>query len=300
MEPALKLATGRSIRQVAVTWLGDDHMSTPPAPVSLLFSRVYIDKGKAISDSVRFRARLSSLLPTIYFSKPVTAALILRETGATVPTGGTTNQQSYYFGTFLKKAELRDLLDAITLIFLSIDGNDKINAQQRFRSEVERMMREENLSYRMDEAGGVHYYVDEEFERSRNATIVGLSGDQFQAAREALDDAHRALLSHDTLSGVRRSFDAVENVFKIRFGTPRLGASEIKSKLNPTLPDNYSGRATDAANRLAAAFAEWTNAAHQFRHAPGVADPSPPPMDMAILMMSEAASYLRWLISLKG
>jgi hypothetical protein len=221
---------------------------------------------------------------------------MLRELGVTIPQSGS----SYFFETFIRKSEVRDLLDGITIIFREIQATDKARVQAGFRAEVERMMREENLSYRVDEAGGVHFYVDEEFERSRNATIIGLSGDRYHAARDAFDDAHRALLANDTLGAVRRSFDAVENVFKIRFGVPRLGASEIKSKFNPTLPDHYSGRATDAANRLSAAFAEWTNAAHQFRHAPGIADPSPPPMEITIIMMSEAASYLRWLVTLES
>jgi hypothetical protein len=99
-------------------------------------------------------------------------------------------------------------------------------------------------------------------------------------------------------SAVRRSFEAVENVLKNQYNVPRLGASEIKAKLAPEVATRYSGRVVDAGNRLLASFAEWTNAAHQFRHAPGEADPSPPPADIAILMVSQAASHLRWLVSI--
>lgn len=208
------------------------------------------------------------------------------------------SRPTYYFEAFIKQAELRDLLDAITLIFRSLQSTDLTTVRAKFRNDIDRIMREENLSYRLDNAGGVHFYVDEEFERSRYAAISGLDSEKYSAAREAFEDAHRALLSTDMLSAVRRSFDAVENVFKIRYGVPRLGASEIKAKLAPEVALRYNGRVVDAGNRLLAAFAEWTNAAHQFRHAPGVADPSPPPDDIAILMVSQAASHLRWLVGL--
>lgn len=272
-------------------------MSNDPSQRGALFSRVYLERGKPQADSKRFRARVGSEIASLPFPHANTAGLILRELGVKVEKVGHT-RIIYKFESFINTAALRDVLDTITLIYRSIQSANPERDRENFRNFVERVMREENLGYCLDDSGGVRFYVDEEFERSRSSIINGLSGTQFAAAREAFQDAHEALLSSDTLTAVRRSFDAVENVFKLQFQVSRLGASEIKSKLGPQLTAVYTGRVADAAGRLAASFAEWTNAAHQFRHAPGGPDPSPPPAEMAILMVSEAASLLRWLVSI--
>jgi hypothetical protein len=275
-------------------------MADGSTTVGQLFSRIYIEKGEPRADSARFRSRLAAKIESFSYSESGTARLILEETGAVVPRGGVINRPTYYFGAFIKNAELRDLLDVITLIHRSLQSNSLSVVQKRYREDIERTMREENVSYRLDSFGGVHFYVDEEFERSRFAAISGMSSEKHRAAREAFDDAHRALLSTDLLSAVRRSFDAVENVFKLQYNVPRLGVSEIKTKLTPVIAAHYTGRVADAGNRLLASFGEWTNAAHQFRHAPGEADPSPPPTEIAILMVSQAATHLRWLLSLEA
>jgi len=273
-------------------------MADGSSAVGQLFSRIYIEKSQPRVDSVRFRARLAAKIKSFSFSESATARLILEETGAVVAKGGLVNRPVYFYETFVKTAELRDLLDTITLIYRSLQSSALSAMQQKYREDVERIMREENLSYRLDAFGGVHYYVDEEFERSRFAALSGMSSERYLAAKEAFEDAHRALLSTDLLSAVRRAFDAVENVFKLHYNVSRLGASEIKTKLTPIVAAKYSGRVENAGIRLLASFAEWTNAAHQFRHAPGEADPSPPPTEIAILMVSQAAAHLRWLLIL--
>ena len=265
---------------------------------SQLFSRLYLEKGKPQPDSERFRIRVAAQLKKTSFNTAQVARLVAEELGVNFPQSASSSRKEYYVDTFVRKSEVRDLLDFITLVSQNLQSDNQSAARQVFTDFIERAMREEGLGYRIDQAGGVHFYIDEEFERSRVSILLGLSGAEYLAAREAFQDAHKALLASDTLSAVRRSFDAVENVFKVRFGVPRLGASEIKSKLAPRLSAEYSGRVADAASRLSASFAEWTNAAHQFRHAPGEADPSPPPLDIAVVMVASAATNLRWLLGL--
>lgn len=93
---------------------------------------------------------------------------------------------------------------------------------------------------------------------------------------------------------MRRAFDAVENLFKIRFGVSRLGAAEIKSKLQSAATSDGK-RAANTAARVNAAFAEWANACHQYRHAPGEPDPSPPPRWLATTIVDGASTYIRYL-----
>jgi len=273
-------------------------MSDTEVPKGQLFSRVYLEKGKPASDGERFRTRIASLASITSFNRADMAKIIALELGVEVPFGGSHPRTTYYFDRFIAHAEVRDVLDVISLIHKNIQSNTRADAQSAYRNYVSKIFREENLGYRLDEDCGVHFYIDEEFERSRVSVVGCLSTDAYNAARDAFEDAHRALLNSDTLTAVRRSFDAVENVFKLHFGVARLGTSEIKTKLTPILQATYAGRVNDAANRLSASFAEWTNAAHQFRHAPGVSDPSPPPMDIAVMMVSASASYLRWLVEL--
>lgn len=265
-------------------------------PTGQLFSRLYLERGKPQMDSPRFRARFVAKIDSLSFNKFGARNNIRLELGLTVGTYG--SRPTYFkFESFINSIAIADLLSCITIIYqaISLDAN----AQRKdYIAFVSRAMREENMSYRLDEAAGVHYFVDEEFERSRSATLAGLMGAQFEGAREALEQSHKAMLSQDTLTAVRRAFDAVENVFKLRFDVSRLGASEIKSKMNPLMPHAYSGRGVDAANRLIASFSEWTNAAHQYRHAPGEADPSPPSTELAVLLISQANANLRWLLDL--
>lgn len=262
-----------------------------------LFSRTYLDRGAPTQDSPRFRSRFAAYIERLGFNESETAREIASELGVRVPRSSDARREVYRFEFFINNAQLRDVLDVITIIYNNIRDSSVNDNRKLYIEFINRAMKEENLSYRLDDAAGVHYFVDEEFERSRMATVSILVGDRYSAARDAFEDAHRAMLSQDTLGAVRRSFDAVENVFKQRFSVARLGATEVKSKLTPFMEARYNGRVLHATGRLAVSLSEWTNAAHQFRHAPGDADPSPPPLEMAILMMSQAAGFLRWLAS---
>ena len=171
-----------------------------------------------------------------------------------------------------------------------------------FIVEVERIFRQENLSYKIDNDGVVHYFQDQEFDESNSSVIAGLAKASHAAARGAFEEAAAALrgATPDTLTAVRRAFDAVENIFKMMFSEPRLGTSEINKRLKPLLSTKYEGRTVDAAKLMASAMSEWVNACHNYRHAPGEPDPSPPPIEVAVALVSTAASHIRWLLTLEG
>jgi len=78
----------------------------------------------------------------------------------------------------LEKAQLRDVLDSITLRFKTLKvplydgtGENTKKAEADFLAEARRIFAEERVRYRIDDKGGVHFTVDAEFERSRIATL---------------------------------------------------------------------------------------------------------------------------------
>lgn len=271
-------------------------MSSGSFGTGQLFSRLYLEKGPPTQDGERFRARLGAHINRTPFDRRNAARTVLLELGSQVPI--TSQYTLGDFQRYVARCSARDMLDVITIIYQHIQSSNQPRSEAMYRDFVSRAFVEENMSYRLDNKCGVHFFRDEEFERSRVSTIGGLEGENRRAAREAFEDAHRALLNNDTLTAVRRSFDGVESVFKQRFSVSRLGATEIKSQLTPVLQASSSGRVLNAANRIVATMSEWTNSVHQFRHAPGEADPSPPPLEMAILLVSEASAFCRWLIDL--
>lgn len=262
------------------------------------FSQVYLTKGEPQKDSQRARTRLASAVHrhASHLLDRVKADIV-KELGINGPVYP---DREHAWRDWLSKVELRDVLDVPTIVVGVIDRFGRGHSPNEFIAEVNRIFGEENLGYRLDWKGGVRYFQDEEFERSRAAAITGLAAPKYQAAAEAFEDAHAALAgaAPDTLTAVRRAFDAAENVFKMAFVEARLGAGELTKKLTPLLAQKYPGRSANAAKLNAKAFAEWVNACHSYRHAPGEPDPSPPPMDLAVSLVSGAANYLRWLIVL--
>ena len=97
---------------------------------------------------------------------------------------------------------------------------------------------------------------------------------------------------------MRAVFDANENLFKLMFPqAPRLTASEVKSRLRPVLERRYGSDATArrAALKVADALSEWVDGVHNYRHAEGAEEPTPPPFSLALVLMSNGAAFLRWL-----
>ncbi len=72
---------------------------------------------------------------------------------------------------------------------------------------------------------------------------------------------------------IRHTFDALENLAKLMLPDKisRLGATEIEKLLTPFVVSNLSGAKKNADDQRLASFNSWSNAAHQYRHAPGIA-----------------------------
>jgi hypothetical protein len=81
---------------------------------------------------------------------------------------------------------------------------------REWRLAVQRVFKEENVTYRIDSEGGVHFYVDEEFAVSNAATIAALQPDRYANARHAFESRQASLrkVPPDGKGAVRGWIDA--------------------------------------------------------------------------------------------
>jgi len=262
------------------------------APKGHRFSHVYLERGSPGPDSERFRRRLLSIFWEVHTVNVPLNKAVERELGIAIP----------YWENFFKGAELRDILDSITILFSTLRRHSYGQNANKWRDEARRIVREENVAYRIDDEAGVHLGVDEEFEHNRASTLRRLGAPRYEAALACFESAHAALDSDhpDGRAAVRHLFDALETVFRLMLGrkVSRLGASEIERHFKPILQEGLTGAARDAAGLMGNSLSDWINAAHQYRHAQGVETTEPMPLDLAILMVSTGAGFLRWLVDL--
>jgi hypothetical protein len=271
-------------------------------PIGQRFSHVYMQQPELLSDSSRLRRRLAALY--------VAQEDLIRLRDAIVAELGLEQNVYLQFGPhwqpFLDKIELRDLLDSVTIRYQTIvDHYGKPDQPRRnaFVQSVQRIFREEHARYSVDDWGGVHFALDQEFERARVSAIAGLATARYNGVRKLFEEAYAALdgTPPDGKAGVRSSFFAVESLFRLMFPTvPRLGAAEVQKDLKPLIDRIFDGQkpAIHVAQKQVAAFIDWVDGAHFYRHEPGSEEPAQPPLDLAIVMISQAATYLRWLAEL--
>jgi hypothetical protein len=279
-------------------------------PTGEMFSRVYISHQEPLNDSPRFRERLlanyQQLIAVVGRREPFTfkfAQIVEREIGVSFPSG----YRSYDTGTFFRDAEIKDVLSAITLIYelLSTANRHFETYASRFQSlanpwknRVARIMQEEGVKYRLDDACGVHPLYDDEFERNRASAIKALSGTNTQSVLDAFQTATDAL-DTDCKAAIRSAYEAVETLAKLlspkSFNTinDKVITKYIRPIVDVQLADDDVARS--AANKFLTGLADWISAAHPYRHGQDQEEPAQPPLDFTVAMIGTAASYLRWL-----
>ncbi len=273
-------------------------MTGNDAPVGRRFSHVYLERGAPQSDSRRMRRRLSAYL--YQHSRSIDLDLLEQwielETGAEVGT----------ISGFYAEANTSDVLDSITLCRQFLGGQRTSIEAAQWLGFVQRVFDEVNLGYRIDEEGGVHYSVDEEYERNRSATVAGLGDARYAAAAAEFEDAYTKM-NHDppdTVGAVRSIFASIETLSKLIVGDAkitRLGPTEVEKYLKPMAAAAYQNDpvAGDVANQTLNGFKAWTIAAQPYRHGQETEDPAPPPVELAVVILGAGAAFLRWLIELE-
>jgi hypothetical protein len=276
-------------------------MATNEPPIGKPFSRVYLEPGKPTHDSDRFRSRLAAFFDQFVklSSDRALARLIHRELGVAVQSD---HEGGFLWAHFFETAQIADLLSSLTFTWMALTGDRQIEAAEKWLRFVRRVLLEENVSYRVDEACGVHFLVDEEFERSRVATLAILGRPGYAAVLKEFDDAYRSLDRDppDGKTAIKATFEAVEILFKLVCHdkqVERLSSNEIAKHLGSKVTSLYAGNApaSSAANQMLASFGNWVNAAHNYRHGQKTEEVVQPPAELAIAMLSSGASFLRWL-----
>lgn len=278
-------------------------MPGPEAPKGQRFSHVYVERGRAVSDSKRMRSRLASM---IRGNKELgdLSKLAELELGIQAPW---TSAQSWQY--FLERWALQDVLDLITLAYrqLLIEKKAsryvKADYERQWVAEVNRVLMEENVHYEVDDRGGVHFCYDEEFSRNSAATISALTSIRYANVLNSYNDAMTRLAAAppQAKEAIRSLFGAVEGLFKlVSPNADRLGTKEAE-ELQTKFQKLYAADATAqrVASKVLAGFKDWIDAAHFYRHEQGAADEvAQPPLGLAVHLISTGASHIRWLAEL--
>ncbi|PZF77472.1 hypothetical protein DK847_09145 [Aestuariivirga litoralis] len=268
-------------------------MSDQPLP-GRLFSRNYLIPDKKASDSKRARTRFGALLSESPLGDKF-ANLVTRELGVRYPYGYGWNHTKFF-----DECELRDFLDAITL-FIQLT---KAEGRSSILPQATRILAEEHLRYALDSEGGVHYLVDEVFERSVITTLQGLGETRFGAA---LHDLQAALseFSGPTPSGkalIHKMFQAVESTFLVIANDPsinRISDSNLDKYLKPLLLARYKDypERADKTDRILKLFGAWIHTAHPFRHGAPLDQVHEAPIDYAVSIADQGMAFIRLMVS---
>ena len=267
------------------------------------FSLNYISHAELLPDSKRMRRRLA-----VVFCNHVDGSelleLIHSELGIELPVYSPSRPSSWTEA--IEKADLRDVLDTITLVAQMVRGDDEYPACMRYEEYRDliavfgRILKEEHVQYRIDDLGGIHFSIDLAYEQNRISVIQGLSDQRYGSVRQSIDDASTSLddIPPDGKGAIRHIFSANECLFRLIFpNAKRLGTKELQAHLKPLIDSRYSGQSPTlaVAHKQLAQYVEWVAGAHFYRHEQGAEEPTQPPLEMAVHFVSTGTSWLRWL-----
>lgn len=279
-------------------------MAKQDLPVGQLFTHVYLQGVPLLQDSENFRRRLGVYLDQNHSQQKSQLVSYLRqETGLQVSRRGL----AYHLEDFLVEVELKYLLDLITLTWRCFQQENMKSYVQRgsafrWHQFVSRCFREEKLGYQLDVECGVHYFVDEEFERNRVATLSLLGTERYSGVRHSFEAAYTYLDSSppDTKASVRSLFESVEILTKLMVNTSNLNQYAVKNMLKEKALTLYTMDevAAKVVSGMFDSLATWVHSIHDYRHGQGQEEPVAPPIQLAVYIISSGAAFLRWLVEI--
>jgi hypothetical protein len=221
------------------------------------FSALYQRPAHRAADSQRARHRVGTLFRETVFSNRTVqlAAFISRELGVPVPDGG---KRSSDWHQFVSECKTRDFLDAITLVYRYLYWHVDDRTANWWRDAVRKIFADECLTYQIDEVGGVHPAVDQEFQTNNASVLAGLRSDRHRHVHDLFKSAsnHLGADPPNYKQAWRVTFAALEALFELMFPYVRLTEDEIDRRLRPIIERAYNGNAAeqDAALRMMGGF----------------------------------------------
>jgi hypothetical protein len=282
------------------------------------FSTLYVKHEKPVEDNPRARKRLQKYYQDIASKigdvhQRAIESRIEQICGIDIPMIFSNPPQIIYMGRNYKalfcEVDIITFMNMLTVIYNEMPNHfiyhDRVGCKDAWLQICRMVFVEENLGYEIDDYGVVHFKVDEEFVRNKVSAIASLAWKELGAVRLEADQAFASVhrVPPDTKAACRHMVEAVEILFKIIApDVSRLGSSELRSSLLPLLKRMYAGNrpAADAATNVVAEIGAWVNWLHIYRHGQRVEEPSPPPLEIAVLGVSAGATYLRFLADVRA
>jgi hypothetical protein len=263
-----------------------------------LFSRTFCQPSELLRDSERMRRRLGAFSDSKLMDQAFAISRIVeQETGSRVPWIGS----RVHLDAFFHRAELRDVLDTITIIDALL-RNTVLGSQ--WHSFVARVFQEEHTAYTLEKDGSVSFAVDAAYAGARASTIAGLSEDKWTTSRTELERAFADLdeVPANTNSAIRTIGASVESAAKVvvHDAASSIGPTEIEKHIWPRAQVAYAGNpaARDASHQFLRSYSDWVVCTHQYRHGQSHEAAAHAPLELAIAVVSQGCSILRWLSSL--
>lgn len=262
------------------------------------YSLLYISSPNPLPDSERARFRLARLFQSIIGESSLSTAelgfFLENELGVNIDISSPAR--------LFKNVQVAELLDYITLVH-RFCGKRWPKVAARWQAEAQRIFLEERLAYEIDRDCIVHPAVDPEFQRNRQTTVAALQLPRYANSLAAFQRVSDELASQppNGKEAWRAVFAAVEGLFRLMFpSAPQLNAGAVDTHIANLLQRIHASDAVAlrAANRQLASFKDWVDSSHNYRHEPGSEEPVQPPIDLAVLAISNGAGFLRWLITL--
>ncbi|MEJ8310200.1 hypothetical protein [Agrobacterium larrymoorei] len=259
-----------------------------------LFTRNYLRRHTKLSDSIKARRRVAACFLASMSADQLNKfpSIVQRELGVDYP-----YVNGWFHNGFWQKTDIGDFLSAITLW---------IRQAPNQLAEARKILEQEDLHYKIDDKGGIHFLVDAEFSSAVEAALSGLNKPEFTAARAALEEGLKAL-SPQKQSGkgvIRGVFEAVESSFLVVIGpntANRLNKQSVDGYLKPILLDRYGAfpDAEDKVSRMLETFNAWVKEAHLYRHGAPFEQVHEAPLELALLSATSGMAFIRLLAGLR-
>lgn len=200
---------------------------------------------------------------------------------------------------FLRKIPLHKVLDTITVAYKGMVKGDR---QGDFICQANRILQEENIAYEIDEEGGVHPVIDRAYAATKQTAILGMSEPRYALSLARIEEVDVALLTPapNYIQAIRSVFGANENLVKLMFSKPRLDKASAIQEIGVKIQKIYANHPTmqRSSAQILQSFGGWIDAAHHYRYEEGAEEPSQPADELAIVLISEGLSFVRWLVAI--